>query len=1135
MKILAIRGENLASLRGFFEVKLDESPIREAGLFAITGPTGAGKSTLLDALCLALFGQTPRRAGRSGFQMESSRTGGVGDRDARGILARGTGEGYAEVDFRGADDRDYRARWSVRRARKKAEGALQAAKHSVMLLPAEEVLSTHRVQETKALIEHALGLDFDRFRRSVLLAQGEFHTFLKAKGSERGELLESITGSDLYRRLSLAAYERGSREEAELKSLVDSQGAVALLQPEERKSLEERVAKVDAERVEVLRTRATLEKERDWWARDLELRSAVNEAFSELVQVLEGLEPTSSPGMTGELEFGGDTPEDPSDAEIDDLRSRAQGARDRVGDALRDVEALDATILARSGDHGVVVLEQARDQAARDGSVRKLEEHRNALESATAALASHRSWIADHERDVRLAETWPRNEGRLAEAARIRSELDKSDTERRGRSDVLEALEGERRKAEEDRRESEAALGRATSELESCLKESERIDRAALVREREALEDQREVLADLGRVVDRAQEVHGRALQRVGQRSELIAGARRFEAASKKALARAGELRIALKEAESSLARARATLALEDRRAELAEGEACPLCGSKEHPYGDHALVERLFGGQENRVDELSKELAAQELQGREAQQQIDLARHKLEGVEVELGTLGEGYLALLEAWVGSAAVPSDVGLPALDLEAGSSRGAGSEGAFAEALGFLETERGRVAKKRSEFKAREKDADRVDDELRRSQVVRERALEAFEARRGATRELEKRHAGEAAALQECERRIAREEKRWGVLHGDLASWLTLDGAVDDSDARRLDLGVTALATELEARMTAVVDRRAAEARAGETVQSSKLALERAETEGTQVAARLAKLQERLDQLAKELEDSRRRRMEMGGGLFRDRSTQVVREMHQSLAAGLTRLEERLRGKRRWVEQGAPQRDAAAVELTLEKECEKEAEVDGRRVKLRGELEADDHQRNRLAGLEAEIEARRKASERWLVLKKLIGSHDGSNFRNFAQGLTFQGLLVEANAHLKRLSTRYSLARVPGQDLEMQIVDQHMAGEARSIHGLSGGEGFLVSLALALGLASLTGERTRIESLFIDEGFGTLDGETLEVAISALDVLRGEGRTIGVISHVGGLAERLGVEVRIEPMGAGRSRLVDPRG
>ncbi|EDM74346.1 nuclease SbcCD, C subunit [Plesiocystis pacifica SIR-1] len=166
---------------------------------------------------------------------------------------------------------------------------------------------------------------------------------------------------------------------------------------------------------------------------------------------------------------------------------------------------------------------------------------------------------------------------------------------------------------------------------------------------------------------------------------------------------------------------------------------------------------------------------------------------------------------------------------------------------------------------------------------------------------------------------------------------------------------------------------------------------------------------------------------------------------------------------------------------------------------------------------------------------WGRLREVIGSATGDKFQKFAQSLTLELLLVQANAQLRDLKPRYSLGRVPRHDLELQLVDHDLGDEVRSIRGLSGGEKFLVSLALALALASLSANDCRIDSLFIDEGFGTLDAQSLDIAVSTLDALQAEGRQIGIISHVPGLAERVGVEIQIRPQASGRSsvRVVGP--
>jgi exonuclease SbcC len=184
---------------------------------------------------------------------------------------------------------------------------------------------------------------------------------------------------------------------------------------------------------------------------------------------------------------------------------------------------------------------------------------------------------------------------------------------------------------------------------------------------------------------------------------------------------------------------------------------------------------------------------------------------------------------------------------------------------------------------------------------------------------------------------------------------------------------------------------------------------------------------------------------------------------------------------------------------------------------------------DDHARSRVAEITAALNEQRVKTRVWERLDEIIGSADGAKFRRFAQSLTFNQLVRLANRHLADLHPRYELQRAPGGDLVLQVIDRDMADEVRGVHNLSGGERFLVSLSLALGLASMSsGRGIKIESLFIDEGFGALDSKSLAMAVSALEQLQAAGRRVGVISHVDELKERIAVRVEVTPVGGGRS-------
>lgn len=188
------------------------------------------------------------------------------------------------------------------------------------------------------------------------------------------------------------------------------------------------------------------------------------------------------------------------------------------------------------------------------------------------------------------------------------------------------------------------------------------------------------------------------------------------------------------------------------------------------------------------------------------------------------------------------------------------------------------------------------------------------------------------------------------------------------------------------------------------------------------------------------------------------------------------------------------------------------------------------LEADDAAQQRLRALGPERKEKEEALQLWEDMSALIGSADGKKLRTFAQGLSLDVLVEQANLHLDELRPRYHLRRVSGADMDLEIIDRDMGGETRSTASLSGGETFLVSLALALGLSDASARSVRVESLFIDEGFGALDPESLDVALAALDRLQSMGRTVAIVSHLPEVAERIGYEVRVEPEGPGRSRV-----
>ena len=282
MKILAIRGKNLASLEGQFNIDFTVEPLKSSGIFAITGQTGAGKSTILDALCLALFDNAPRlNKAESSVNVYDVEEKTITQKDSRNILRRGASEGYAEVDFVALNGDKYRSRWMVRRARGKADGTLQAT--SIKL---DNLTGNSEEQGTKSnllnRIVELIGLSFDQFTRAVLLAQGDFANFLKAKSSEKAELLEKLTGTEIYSKISVSIYQKTTDAKNALDLILQRMKDVKLLDDEELDALiEEKNTKNEELKPLKIQT-GQIEKKLSWIKEDDLIKQELNQAEHEL-------------------------------------------------------------------------------------------------------------------------------------------------------------------------------------------------------------------------------------------------------------------------------------------------------------------------------------------------------------------------------------------------------------------------------------------------------------------------------------------------------------------------------------------------------------------------------------------------------------------------------------------------------------------------------------------------------------------------------------------------------------------------------------------------------------------------------------------------------------------------------------
>ncbi|CAO3435317.1 AAA family ATPase [Azospirillum endophyticum] len=1233
MRILAVRGANLTSLDGPFSIDFDREPLRRAGLFAITGPTGAGKSTILDALCLALFDRMPRLPeGRGEMLGLDGDPNSIRTTDVRTVLRRGAGFGWAEVDFVGIDGAAYRARWEVRRARQKAQGALQQQSVSLSSLDDERRLGDGKKSVLEE-IERRLGLTFEQFRRAVLLAQGDFATFLKAPPRERSALLELLTGTEIYSRLSVAAHERATAEKQTLDKLVAQGGGIGVLSDDDRAALQAEAGEAAEAVHRGEQALALVRTALAWHERDGQLATAENDAVEvaeaaerawgaaeerrEAAFLLRGLQPLR-PVLVDADRASGEAAEaaaavERAETTLATARLAVEDATGRHGEVRRRFEAACADQAKAEPD-----LERAADL---DGRIATLTGEQGTAEAAVKATARRsgtlRMTVQDTEtilcaarNDAARLEVWLRGQAGFAVVAEQWERWDRL----LGRSIAGERA-GKAAAQERGRLERELAVTEAAAQaMESKLAEARARCRTAeqtleMVRgvAVPSLDEARQARTEAGRrregllallaTEEARQRLDGERAMAEGERLRLLSEAERDGTAARElAESRAGQ-RAAVEEAERTLQRLLLAQRedVESLRGKLVEREPCPVCGSAEHPWaGARATpLGRVTRDQEKHLAGLREALAGTVARHAALEAAERAARKGVEGLAARLAAMAQEAEGIAARWTAQAAAIGwkaegrmladirkevdavdrrltaiaadeeqaldhrrqidaaqqehrrlETAAAGLASECEATRQRLAEGRQALALALAALERAVSDREAALAELAEGLAGDVEwrSRLEREQDGYRAALgarvaeyrEKSDALTRAAREVERATGERAVQTAELEASLRTEQEahaRAADLAGRLAETRTARGALlggrTVSEMRKALTGERHEAEALMekatfARQDAVARLSAAEQERETRGEAARLCAEKARSAGERLERAIAERGVGLEELRRLLSTPE-------SELEAEELALAVLERARGDAALVVAERRRQRADHHAIGRpGQTVEEAAAAAESIGAVLGRDRDRLG---SARGRLEADDANRRRLAGLMADIEAQQARCALWGKMAQLIGSANGQKMRNFAQSLSLDLLLTHANRHLEDLARRYRLERVAGADLEIQVVDREMGDERRGVHSLSGGELFLVSLALALGLSAMAaGTSGGIGTLFIDEGFGTLDPDSLDVALSCLEALQAGGRQVGVISHVPAMVERIGTQIRVMPLGGGRSRV-----
>ncbi len=1197
MQILKLSFENINSLKGAWTIDF-QAPDFRSGIFAIVGPTGSGKTTILDAICLALYGHTPRIGSIT--------------QNANEVMNRDCDSCRSSLEFQTLSGR-YRATWS----QKKQKNFDKTGKYGQVVSTMEKfedgcwipITDGSKVTSKKQEVQKIIGLSFDQFKRSVMLSQGDFAAFLKSKPNEKAQTLEQITGTQIYSLLSTKVYDLAEEQkklfedkqrEVELSPVLDD--AVVLTKQEqlkgiteEAKVLETQISKIEKEsrwisetaelRNQFLRVKAELERlkenRNEFFRKENVVRLAEHAqnilpifntlidkqslredsikeksaAENELVNATKSLKEKDFNFKAAEEALNNENLQKPKklalfsqieslDAEISPLikssrlaqeekiklENETADCKDHLNKAKEDIRKLEEDRekrdLERKEDIKGAFLYQRKDE---------LRDCKITAETLSAALA-------DAEGKADKASETVKSQEKEAEALRIRKEKIAS---------VIEADKVLLKEAE--KRLSEILDGKTLDELtQEQLSFSEQIPLLEAVKSAlKAVCDQKEEIVRQEDVMQRdSAELDNWSSKKEGYEKEIQSLTSRQE--ELEALVQIDELTKV--------------------RAELKEGEPCPVCGSLEHPFAANLPPE--VATAKERLAVVKEESTDLQKNQKEADRKIDVLKDRILVSEKRLKELRKNL---------------DLAEEELTLKCGRA-GLTREGVTEEAAAVLITKKEsllidikkRIAKARdAESKAaaaKEKIAGTT-EELHRAEMVFSNAQTKFESAKSL---LAQAQTGREKARTELEQFWRKTAKEYGsvITDGELFAhnpelfkrWIakaakyeellescreienslaikkgTLPGLVEsverlEKSSREKSDQAAELQTELKTKQLqrdklfgtklVEIERKAYERLLSQLAEAKDQAYENlSKARSVQAAAeqRLKTAEQRSAEAEKNLlsaktewtdalkkekfeseEDWRRARLDSEAINALHKEITDYKAQSRSAADRFSEADKKLAEKesQKLTDKSLEVLEAEKREASAEKE--KLLEQKG---ELQKELKTDEEARIKRSGIEDELKKLKHQVAVWDRLNTLVGSSSGDKYRRYVQSLVLLTLLKNANVELTKLHSRYRLAK-GGGDMEIKVIDSDLADQERPTDNLSGGETFIVSLALALGLAQMASNNVRIDSLFLDEGFGTLDDDSLEKALNALSSLNAQGKTVGLISHVDQIKERI---------------------
>jgi exonuclease SbcC len=1221
MKILSIRLKNLNSLKGEWKIDFTQSPFAENALFAITGPTGAGKTTLLDAICLALYHQTPRLG-----QITNS---------SNEIMTRGTAECLAEVEFE-VKGTAYRAFWSMRRSRGNVDGNLQPADAELAEVATGNVLAT-QIRQKSEEIEKLTGLDFGRFTKSMMLSQGNFAAFLNADENKRAELLEELTGTEVYGQISVKVHEHHSQAKQRLNELQASVNTFQVFTLEQKQALQDELQQLQDNQIGIEQQIKTHQSHVNWWDKRLsaqqsqqdatvfctDAKQAIADAKVDL-SLLEKSEPAERLRPSWQrlvevtqkhtkindelaaqqqkktaLEIELTSAADKLSLAEQSLQSGKQAQQNQEQLITEKVMPLDSQISALAEKHSdkqqtILQLQQQQQESASKQQVLTV-----ALTGLNEQHTIAQNYLTVHQADSAVGEQlsgWSTSLEQLERDNQSAQTLQKQtvdiDSQLNENNKVKLRLQEQWQNLSERLNQQQAALSEKETQYQALTQNS------SLASDVTTLENRWATINNSWPEFLSAQNIQRSYLQldkdKTTSQSELLNSQTQVEELSTQRNTLLQKWQEQAQHSKDLQQLVSQEEQLGQYRQLLKEDQECPLCGATDHPQSAAMVIDipdTVTRKQQaemllNQLDQDGKAVreTLDTLELRIKQLQASLV--KLSHLETELTTSWQSRLETLHLDFG---ISDQQKLQAFEL--GLKHQLEQVSTQLKQLRQLDKER--LACKET-VNITERESDKLSSELKLLEQSQQslqlssekttqeytKLIESVDKNRTALitniialgyiappeNELVQWLQSKRQDVQLYQQKIYEKEQISQQLAGksaeNTAAEQQLQGLVEQLFSMQLDEvrlkqqcdEVTTQRHQLFGEQSVADARESAYVQVSTAEQAHQLAnishQKIAQQHNDLLAAIKAKEQQQTELVASLKEHTDNWHTLFTNSPFVNQaefeSALLPEEQRSQLMSLKQRLESQLQRASTLLEQSTAQLDELNrieeagswiktpqedLKVLLQQLQTQKDELVERRGGISSQLSADQKETSRQQELLDQIEQQRKDYDQLSYLHGLIGSANGDKFRRFAQGLTLDNLVYLANKQLDRIHGRYLLKRKEEQGLALTVLDTWQGDVERDTKTLSGGESFLVSLALALALSDLVSHKTSIDSLFLDEGFGTLDAETLDIALDALDNLNASGKMIGVISHIETMKERIPTQLRvIKKNGLGVSEL-----